>query len=124
MRPGTTEYRRLHKKLGALFPKSGECEACGVIAQTDYALIHGRVYTLNRDDYRELCRRCHVAYDEIGGSRWRGVATARHTAGEAPPCACGCGTLALWSKKKAQWLRFATGHYDRTQRARVQREVV
>jgi hypothetical protein len=27
------------------------------------ALIHGRVYSRQREDYRELCRLCHNRYD-------------------------------------------------------------
>lgn len=50
----------------------GVCEECGEQAD-DLALIHGRgtlkdsrngrLYSPNRDDYRELCKSCHRRYD-------------------------------------------------------------
>jgi hypothetical protein len=52
-------------------PKTGICEQCGKLGDTDYAKIEGREYTRNREDYQELCRKCHVNYDGIGGSRWK-----------------------------------------------------
>jgi hypothetical protein len=64
-------YRALHTFLCAHFPKSGTCDECGTPKLTDYALVKGRTYSRNREDYRELCRRCHVLYDGTGGSRWR-----------------------------------------------------
>lgn len=58
-------YRALHTYLNIHYPKSGGCEECGEQASTDYALIRGRNYTRNREDYRELCRPCHVDYDRM-----------------------------------------------------------
>jgi hypothetical protein len=58
------EYDDLHRYLARHFPKAGICEECGRGASTDYALIHGRSYTRERCDYRELCRLCHNRYDE------------------------------------------------------------
>lgn len=62
-------YRALHSYLSRHFPKTGTCEQCGRSGRgrkTEYSLIHGRAYTRNRDDYRELCPRCHKQYD-FGG---------------------------------------------------------
>lgn len=56
-------YRALHAWLIKNFPKTGICDECGAEARTDYSLIHDRDYSRNRDDYRELCRPCHNAYD-------------------------------------------------------------
>ena len=82
-------YNALHTYLRKHFPKSGICDECGEAKRTEYALIKGSEYSRNREDYRELCKLCHNRYDEIGGSRWRGVTTARQAAGEAPACTCG-----------------------------------
>lgn len=60
----------MHTWLNKYYPKAHRCEQCGVEGPTDYALTHGRAYSRNRDDYRELCRRCHVFYDEIGYCRY------------------------------------------------------
>lgn len=113
-------YGALHTYLRKHYPKSGICDECGQPAdRTEYALIKGRQYTRNREDYRELCKLCHNRYDETGGSRWRGVATARKIVStEEPPCKCGCTESAGWDSKHARWRKYAPGHYDG--RARVQ----
>lgn len=105
-------YTAIHTYLRKYFPKSGICDECGKPAvRTEYALIKGREYSRNRDDYRELCKPCHNRYDETGGSRWRGVVTARQAASEAPPCGCGCGSIVAWDSKHGRWRRFMPGHY-------------
>ena len=61
-------YASLHDWLIKNFPKRGVCEECGKTSRTDYAFDH-RIgeHTRNRDDYRELCRQCHMRWDvEIG----------------------------------------------------------
>ena len=52
-----------HIWLNQHYPKTGVCAECGYQGQTDRALIHGREYTRDPADYRELCHRCHMAYD-------------------------------------------------------------
>lgn len=56
-------YRSLHSYLCAHFPKTGTCEECGRKTRTVYALIHGREYSRNREDYLELCQSCHIRGD-------------------------------------------------------------
>jgi len=62
-------YRAKHTYLSKHYPKSGICEECGETKPTDYALIKGRQYSRDREDYRELCRGCHVIYDRLGVKR-------------------------------------------------------
>jgi hypothetical protein len=59
-------YRAMHAYVCKYFPKADRCEVCGRLAKTEYALFHGRRASRNRDDYRELCRKCHMVYD-LGG---------------------------------------------------------
>lgn len=33
--------------------------------------------------------------------------------GDAPPCACSCGTPTLWNRRKKRWNRYVEGHYRR-----------
>lgn len=103
-------YRAIHTYLSKHFPKSGVCDECGKASRTEYALIKGREYSRLREDYRELCKPCHNRYDETGGSRWRGVVTARQAAGDAPSCGCGCGSPVSWDYKHARWFRYLRGH--------------
>jgi hypothetical protein len=73
-------YRALHGYLCKHYSKAGICDECGKPARTDYALIHGRPYSRNREDYRELCRRCHLRYD-LGGVKKNPEAIAKVAAG-------------------------------------------
>jgi hypothetical protein len=60
----------LHMWLAGNHQKTGVCEECGDEAPTDYAFKrHPEPYTRNREDYRELCKRCHVEYDIQNGQR-------------------------------------------------------
>jgi hypothetical protein len=52
-----------HLWLNQHYPKTGICVGCGPSPRTEYALIHGREYTRNLDDYQEMCHRCHMEYD-------------------------------------------------------------
>jgi hypothetical protein len=83
-------YSGLHKYLRQHYPKTGICEECGQTARTQYALIHGRTYSRNREDYRELCRCCHMRYD-LGGRTVSPEARARMSAGQKR----------RWDKKRA-----------------------
>ena len=60
-------YSAIHHFLIRNFPKSGTCDECEKVGKTHYALLRGRSYSRNREDYRELCPRCHKWYDEDGG---------------------------------------------------------
>jgi len=101
----STGYSAIHLYLRRHFPKRGICDECGRTRRTDYALIRGRKYSRNREDYRELCRQCHNAYDEIA-ARQRSRAVARR--GDAPLCACGCGTPVNWNG--SSWSTYRRGH--------------
>jgi hypothetical protein len=52
--------------LNAHYSKEGIREECGKAATSQWALIKGRSYSRNRQDYRELCVRCHMQYDKGG----------------------------------------------------------
>lgn len=69
----------LHQWLNANYLKTGVCAECGNAAQTAFALIHGRAYSRNREDYRELCVGCHNAYD---GESHRGEHNGAHKLNE------------------------------------------
>ena len=73
------------------YPKAGVCEECGQPARTEYAVIHGRSPSRDRDDYLELCRKCHMRYDLSGerGPRviltWAQVGEIRELAASGRP---------------------------------------
>lgn len=64
----SVSYGALHHWLRTHFPKTGVCELCGhrpkrkKIAPTHYANISGE-YRRDRNDYLELCVRCHRTFD-------------------------------------------------------------
>jgi hypothetical protein len=62
----TNNYRTLHARLCSRFPKKGVCERCQLVKKTYYAKIKGHEYTDNREDYYELCQKCHMNYDRGG----------------------------------------------------------
>lgn len=93
-------YRSLHTYLNRWFPKRRVCDECGKAGPTEYALIHGREYSRDRDDYREMCKRCHNSYD---------LAEDR---GQPPLCKCGCGQQVTWYQGRHRWHAYVTGHYD------------
>ena len=57
-------YCALHGWLRKMYQKNGICDKCSSFTEpTEFSLIHGRLYTKNREDYRELCKKCHMKYD-------------------------------------------------------------
>jgi hypothetical protein len=112
-------YRAIHTYLQKHFPKTGICEECSESGKTDYALIKDREYSRDRADYRELCRSCHVAYDDVGAPsvRRRAGAAKRQEAGDPPACRCGCGAQVEWDANHGRWRSYRAGHYVGTARA-------
>lgn len=62
------EYMRIHTYLHRYWLKSGICEHCGRIGKTQWADKNGN-YKLNRDEWLELCPKCHHKYDNITEKR-------------------------------------------------------
>lgn len=58
----------LHVWLNGNYPRAEKCEDCGAEGPTEYANLTGE-YTRRREDYRELCRACHVNLDVALGVR-------------------------------------------------------
>ena len=55
----------VHQWLRKWHPKAGRCDECGAQGKTDHAFLrHPEPHTRDRNDYRELCRRCHMMLDE------------------------------------------------------------
>lgn len=113
-RGNDVSYEAIHAYLRNHFPKSGVCVECGERKPTEYALIKGRSYTKDRNDYQEMCKRCHNVYDDVGYRKyWALRGQSRDAVGEAPACGCGCGALTNWNRPHKQWNRYVTGHYRR-----------
>lgn len=66
------EYSSQHQYLVRHFGKAGKCDNknCKIDfpKRFEWALIHGRKYTKNREDYVQLCVSCHRKYDQHGYS--------------------------------------------------------
>lgn len=58
-------YNGLHKWLNKNYPKNNICNHCGKKSKTDYANISGK-YKRDIKDFIELCRKCHIEYDNGG----------------------------------------------------------
>ncbi len=63
----TYEYQSVHKWLQYHFPKIRKCERCGTSEDRkyEYALIKGKRYEKNRENFMEMCAPCHKIYDNI-----------------------------------------------------------
>lgn len=60
----------VHMWLRRYYPYSGVCEECGETKRTEWSFQRWPApYTRDRDDYRELCRPCHMAFDFATGER-------------------------------------------------------
>ncbi len=63
-----TEYSSIHSKLIIKYGKARRCENPGCKYKNpkrfEWALKKGRKYSVNRDDYIQLCPSCHRKYDE------------------------------------------------------------
>lgn len=62
-------YGPLHRWLRVKYGKPNKCESenCKKISiRFSYALIKGREYSRNREDYKMLCQSCHSKYDYKG----------------------------------------------------------
>lgn len=68
LKPKSPEYKALHYKIAQLFPKTGVCEHCSQEKRTCYSSVD-HVYTLLRDDWRELCYSCHARFDHRSGCK-------------------------------------------------------
>lgn len=66
-------YSAIHKWMRTHHPKAGVCDQCGCEARTHYAAKDHGNYTRNREDYMELCPRCHVHHDDRIPPSRRGV---------------------------------------------------
>lgn len=57
-------YSAFHSWLTRNYGKE-KCEHCGsVTKRLDWALIKGKRYQHNRDNFMTLCRGCHIKYDK------------------------------------------------------------
>lgn len=60
------EYAAVHTWLRHHARKTGECEECGKVARTQWALKPGKRYAKLREHFRELCVSCHLRQDRGG----------------------------------------------------------
>src|SRR5688572_20149383 len=56
-----SQYIAIHIYLNKFNKKTGVCERCGTSEskRTEWALMDGRTYSRDIDDYEELCPSCH-----------------------------------------------------------------
>jgi hypothetical protein len=72
-------YSAIHHWLKRNHPMTGTCEECGRECKTEWSNVDHK-YRRVREDYRELCRSCHITYDcralgKLGGFRKVAVST-------------------------------------------------
>lgn len=66
-------YSGIHKWINKMLGKPDKCEHCGKSGlkghQIHWANISGK-YLRDATDWKRLCARCHVIYDNIGNRAW------------------------------------------------------
>lgn len=65
-------YSSKHKWIAKHHKKIGVCENCLERKNTDWANI-SKEYKRDREDYKELCRKCHIAYDRKKVAQFRSI---------------------------------------------------
>ncbi len=76
----TTAPSAIHQWLKKHYPKISRCYECGREGKTDLAFRHHpEPHTRNREDYLELCRKCHRKMDDpiYGWSKQLATAATR-----------------------------------------------
>lgn len=66
IKPNTNEYRNIHQWIRNHFGKASKCtntNCDGSRERYDWALIKGKKYDRNINNFLELCRKCHIGYD-------------------------------------------------------------
>lgn len=62
-------YKTIHEWLRTRYPKRSICAGCGRECRTHWAFLrHPAPHTRDIADYRELCPKCHSAFDSKGES--------------------------------------------------------
>lgn len=61
------KYNTLHQRVRVLYGKPSLCEHCGTTDAKayDWANISGKYTTIDRSDWKRLCRKCHIEFDGI-----------------------------------------------------------
>lgn len=69
------KYNALHQRVRRLYGKPNLCEDCGTTAAKayDWANISREYSTTERNDWKRLCRRCHIRFDMSSESKTKAV---------------------------------------------------
>lgn len=59
-------YSSIHSRIKRDWGKGKQCEHCKSQKNIDWANISGN-YLLVREDWKTLCRKCHIAFDKANG---------------------------------------------------------
>lgn len=66
----STEYNTIHQHNLRWWTKNSICEHCKEEKRTEWSNKSG-LYNTEREDWQELCKKCHVKYDrDILGTKW------------------------------------------------------
>ena len=103
--PVSSKYFIAHKWIYKNYKKTGVCELCGKYVKTEWSNKSGD-YRQERDDWQELCHKCHSWYD---GQPYMRGASFRAGAFKVPGIQI-IGTSSDELEVLLRFKRFATGH--------------
>jgi hypothetical protein len=69
---GKASYSAIHGQLRRNYGNASKCEHCNTLSSKRYewALKKGRTYSKDKEDYLELCTKCHRIYDNLQEKLW------------------------------------------------------
>lgn len=107
-------YNGLHRWLRENFGNPSYCEKCGLKGEKkkhwniEWALIKGKTYVHNRENFIMLCKSCHLAYD---GGIWnkgtKGLIVAWNKGKKGLQTAWNKGKINVYSKETKEKMRKA-----------------
>ena len=62
-------YGAIHYRFNRDNPKKERCSNCGSVEKTEWANLDGKYDESRPDSWKELCRSCHVNFDDLGAKR-------------------------------------------------------
>lgn len=72
-------YYGIHDWLQLHFGKANKCEQCGSVKTIQWAKLKGKKYERKRENFWQLCARCHVFYDGTIPYVSKGVPVSKKT---------------------------------------------
>lgn len=68
------KYYAIHRWIRTIYGSANMCEEPTCLGDStfyEWALVHGKSYERERDNFKQLCKKCHNLYDNVYANRKR-----------------------------------------------------